>query len=96
MRSGCCCRIVVAVVVGELSVPVAGNAGDDLELARRRDRRLEAVGALRRRIDAGLPFDHGHFAALRPVREEPLGDAHAVIALDIADIVNGHRNDRRR
>src|SRR3984957_4606242 len=43
-------------IVGELSVPVARNACHDLELvSAARDRRLEAVGALSRCIDAACP-----------------------------------------
>ena len=52
-----------------------------------------AVGALSRRVDAGLSFDHGYLAALRPVREKPLGDPHAIAPLGISDVVCRHRND---
>ena len=81
-------------IVGDLTVPIAGDAGNHGELAAFRDRLGEPLGALPGSEDAGLAFDHRNLAALRTVLQEPLGNAYAVVALDIADIVPDARDHR--
>lgn len=43
--------------------PVAGNVGEELELAAFTDDRLEAISALHGCVNTGLAFNDGHFAA---------------------------------
>ena len=81
-------------IKGLLTVPIARNAGDNVELrAIRRHCFLKACRALNGGIDACHALDHGNLAAIGLVRNEPAGGAHAIVFLHIADVVLGTGND---
>ncbi len=57
---------------------------------------LEARGALHGGIDARHALDHGQLAAILAIGDEPAGGTHAIVLLNVADVVLGRGDGPRR